>query len=299
VPPTSTGSSSPPEPPPPGRAPVRPEEIAARLEALGVRPSRRAGQSFLSDPFVPDVEVALLEASPGMPILEVGGGLGLLTEALLRRGLGPVRVVERDPRLVGHLQELLGERVEVLEGDARRIDLRPGERVIGNLPFSSASPILQRLFELRPPRVVALVQREVGERLAAAPGSSAYGRPTIQAALYGRVEAFATVPARAFTPRPEVEAVSIRFTPRPGPLPVDSPVRLESLVRRIFAWRRKQLGKTLGAVLGSPGRAARCAEAAGWPSGWARLRPETLAPEAFFALERAVAREEGAPPPTR
>jgi 16S rRNA (adenine1518-N6/adenine1519-N6)-dimethyltransferase len=297
VPRTSTGSSSPPEPP--GHAPVRPEEIAARLDELGVRPSRRAGQSFLSDPFVPDVEVALLEASPGMPVLEIGGGLGLLTEALLRRGLGPLRVVERDPRLARHLRGLFGARIEVVEGDARKLAPHPGERVIGNLPFSSASPILQRLFELQPPRVVALVQREVGERLASAPGSAAYGRPTIQAALYGTVEAFATVPARAFTPQPEVEAISIRFTPRPGPLPVELPARLESLVRRIFAWRRKQLGKTLGAVLGSPGRAARCAEAAGWPAGWAQLRPETLTPEAFFALERAVAREEAAPPPPR
>lgn len=295
MPRTSTGSSSLPEPGA-GHAPVRPEEIRARLEALGVRPSRRAGQSFLADPFVPDVEVALLEAAPGEPVLEIGGGLGLLTEALLRRGLGPVRVLERDPRLAGHLRELLGGRIEVVEGDARTIALRPDERVIGNLPFSSASPILHRLFALRPPAVVALVQREVGERLAAAPGSTIYGRPTIQAALYGTVERFAVVPASAFVPRPEVAAVSIRFRPRAGPLPVGSPERLEELVRRLFSWRRKQLGKTLGAVLGPPGRAERLARAAGWPEGWPRLRPEQLPPEAFFALERAVGAEAGRPP---
>ncbi|MCI4334992.1 MAG: hypothetical protein L3K04_05135 [Thermoplasmata archaeon] len=296
MPPTSTGSSSPREPAggAPPRAPARPSEIADRLERLGVRPSRSSGQSFLCDPFAADIEVALLELPAGTGVTEIGGGLGLLTEALLRRGISPLRVLERDRRLARHLRGLFGDRVRVEEVDAREYDFPPGEGVIGNLPFSSASVILQRLFPRRPPRVVALVQQEVGERLAASPGGSAFGRPTIQAQLYGSVEQFATVPAHSFYPVPAVDAVTIRFTPRAGTLPVDSPARLEELVRHIFAWRRKQLGRTLANQLGGAARAARLASAAGWEAGWEHQRPEELPPEAYFALERAVAADEPA-----
>jgi 16S rRNA (adenine1518-N6/adenine1519-N6)-dimethyltransferase len=272
----------------PANPPVRRDEIRARLASLGVRPSKGSGQSFLTDPFLPDIEVALLEVPRGTPVVEVGGGLGALTAALLRRGVSPLRVIERDPRLARHLRELVGDRAQVVEEDALTLPFDPTEAVIGNLPFSSATPLLMRLFALRPPRIVALVQREVGERLAAKPGSTAFGRPTILAALYGTVETFARVPSRSFEPEPAVEGIVLRFTPRNGALPVLAPLGLEEITRRLFAWRRKQLGNSLPAVVGGESQADHLGNLAGWPSDWRRRRPEELAPELYFALARAM-----------
>ena len=252
-----------------------------------MRPSKGWGQSFLTDPFVADAEVALLDRSPGEPVVEIGGGLGILTAALLRRGLGPVTVIERDRRLAGHLRATFGDRVSVVEGDALRIELPPAA-VVGNLPYSVAAPILVRLLELRVPRWVALVQREVAERLAAGPGSKQYGRLALLARLYGEVELYRTVPAESFWPVPEVESRIVVHVARKEDLPVPSAARFEKIVRGLFSARRKQLGNLLPRIAISGRSARELAAAAGWPTDWYHLRPEELPPEAFFALAREL-----------
>ena len=273
----------------PAGVPERPEEIRRTLSALGVRPSRRRGQSFLADPFVADAEAALVtDIVPG-PILEIGGGLGILTAALLRRGVRLLAVVERDPRLARFLQATFGDSVSVREEDATSTDLAGVRCVVGNLPYSLATPILLRCFAARVPRTVFLVQREVAERLAASPGTRRYGRLALAARLYGEVELFQTVPARAFEPTPEVEGRLAVHRARIGPLPVPSVPVFERAVRTLFRARRKQLGNLLPALAGSSGAADRLAEASGWPPGWSTRRPEELPPEAFFALATHLA----------
>ncbi len=269
--------------------PTRPEEIRAALRALGVRPSRRHGQSFLADPYVADAEAALAAPVPATPLIEVGGGLGILTAALVRRGVRPLAVVERDARLARHLRTTFGERVAVEEADALERPFDPGVGVVGNLPYSIATPLLLRLFALRVPRVTFLIQREVAERLAAGPGSRAYGRLSIVARLFGEVELFRTVPASSFEPQPEVESRLAVHVARSGPLPVPSVAQLEDAVRVLFRSRRKQLGNLLPRWAGSDGAADRLAERAEWPADWARRRPEELAPEAYFRLASARA----------
>jgi 16S rRNA (adenine1518-N6/adenine1519-N6)-dimethyltransferase len=269
--------------------PERPEEVRATLERLRVVPSKRWGQSFLTDPFVADAEAALVGLPPGRPVVEIGGGLGILTAALLRRGLGPITVVERDPRLAAFLREALGNRVDVVEGDAREIALPIADCVVGNLPYSAATPILLRLFAARVPRVVFLVQREVAERLASGPGSKEYGRLSLVAQMYGTVELFRAVPPGAFTPPPQVESRLAVHVARSDPLPVPSVKEFERVVRVLFSSRRKQLGNLLPRLVPPSSSAARLAAASDWPSNWATLRPENLPPSAFFALARAVA----------
>jgi 16S rRNA (adenine1518-N6/adenine1519-N6)-dimethyltransferase len=287
---TSTASSSPPSRPVPSAfgVPERPEEIRRTLTALGVRPSKSWGQSFLTDPFVADAEAALVELPPGRPVLEIGGGLGILTAALLRRGLGPLTVIERDPRLAAFLRSTFGERVRVVGGDALEVDLPPADCVVGNLPYSVATPILVRLFERRAPRIVFLIQREVAERLAAAPGSKRYGRLTLLAKLYGEVELYRTVAASSFSPEPEVQSRLGVHIARQGRLPVSSVPTFERVVRALFSSRRKQLGNLLPRLAGPPRDADALAREAGWPTEWATLRPEDLPPEAFFALTRCL-----------
>jgi len=268
--------------------PERPDEVRAALESLGIAPSKAWGQSFLTNPFIADAEAALVEVPPGRPVVEIGGGLGVLTAALVRRGLRPLTVVERDPRLAGFLRTSFGDRVEVVEGDALAVDLPPAECIVGNLPYSVATPILLRLFERRVPRIVFLVQREVAERLAAGPGSKEYGRLSIVARLYGTVELFRTVPANAFTPHPKVESRLAVHVARSDPLPVPSVPRFERAVRVLFASRRKQLGNLLPRLAPSRAAADALAENAGWPADWRRLRPEDLPPESYFSLARAL-----------
>ncbi len=253
-----------------------------------MRPSKAWGQSFLTDPFVADAEASLVEPAPGRSVMEIGGGLGLLTEALLRRGVAPLTVVERDPRLAGFLRTAFGPRVTVLEADAQNDPLPAVDVVVGNLPYSVATPILLRLFERRTPRVVFLVQREVAERLAAQPGSRQYGRLALIARFYGEVELFRRVGPEAFSPEPEVDSRLAVHTARPGPLPVPSPDRFERAVRTLFSSRRKQLGNLLPRLAGDRERAERLARRAGWPDDWARRRPEELEPESYFALARAL-----------
>jgi 16S rRNA (adenine1518-N6/adenine1519-N6)-dimethyltransferase len=270
--------------------PERPEEIRASLAALGVRPSKEWGQSFLTDPFVADAEAALVELPNGRPVTEIGGGLGILTAALLRRGIGPLTVVERDRRLARHLSTTFDGRVTVLTGDALTLPLPPADAVVGNLPYSVATPLLLRLFEARTPRIVFLVQREVAERLAAGPGSKRYGRLSIIAQLYGTLELYRTVGADAFTPRPEVESRIAVHVARTGPLPVPSVPVFEELLRRLFSSRRKQLSNLLPRVVPDDTDAATLARNAGWPSDWSRRRPEELPPEAYFALANVLSR---------
>jgi 16S rRNA (adenine1518-N6/adenine1519-N6)-dimethyltransferase len=254
-----------------------------------VRPSKEWGQSFLTDPFVADAEAALVELPAGRPVVEIGGGLGILTAALLRRGIGPITVIERDRRLARFLSTTFGSRVTVLTGDALTLPFPPADAVVGNLPYSLATPLLLRLFAARTPRVVFLVQREVAERLAAGPGSKRYGRLSIIAQLYGSIELFRTVGPAAFTPRPEVESRIGVHVARTEPLPVPSVPAFEEILRRLFSSRRKQLSNLLPRVVPDGETAEGLARRAAWPDDWARRRPEELPTSAFFALARVLA----------
>lgn len=288
---TSTASSSRPSPrraAVSAGAPSGPAQVETTLARLGVRPSRRWGQSFLTDPFVADAEAALLDAPPGTPVVEIGGGLGILTEALLRRGTAPLTVIERDPRLAAHLRKRFRGRATIVEQDALTAELPIDAFVIGNLPFSVGTPLLLALWKRRTPRVVVMVQREVADRIAAGPGSRAYGRLSILAALYGTTELYQTVPSRLFCPPPGVEGRLLRHEARRGPLPVPSVEHFEQLVRVLFSSRRKQLGNLLPRLAPSVASAGAWAEAAGWPNGWERRRPEELSSAAYFALAAAA-----------
>ncbi|MGI0131972.1 MAG: 16S rRNA (adenine(1518)-N(6)/adenine(1519)-N(6))-dimethyltransferase RsmA [Thermoplasmata archaeon] len=282
--------------------PTRPADVARTLRALGVTPAKARGQSFLTDAYVADAEAALTAAKPGETVLEIGGGLGILTAALLRRGTGPLIVIEKDPRLAAHLKERFRDRVRVVEGDALDVDLPPARVVVGNLPFSVAAPILLRLLPLRIPTIVLLLQREVAERLAAGPGTKVYGRLTILARAYGDVELFRSVPSSSFYPVPAVDGRLVVLRAHPGDLPVRSVPRLQQVVRDLFRSRRKQLGNLLPSVTPDGDDPRRLANASGWPDDWSRKRPEDLAWADYFRLadeleRRSPGRRRGPGPP--
>ncbi|MCI4367958.1 MAG: 16S rRNA (adenine(1518)-N(6)/adenine(1519)-N(6))-dimethyltransferase RsmA [Thermoplasmata archaeon] len=265
-------------------APDSARAVEETLAGLGVRPSRRLGQSFLVDAFVADAEAALVASSDPSSVVEIGGGLGILTEAIVRRGLSPLTVVERDPRLVRFLRGRFAQRARVIEADGASFEIPKGAVVVGNLPFSVATPMLIHWMESRVKAVVAMVQKEVGDRLCASEGSKLYGRLSIVAALYGSVEPFQVVRSSSFFPMPEVEGRVIVFRRHEGELPARSPERVVSVVRTLFSSRRKKLGNLLPRLASSRTDAKELARRAQWPEDWQDRRPETLPPSDFFRL---------------
>ncbi len=293
---TSTGSSSRGE-----RAaeaadavPGTPSEVDAALRRLGVRPSRSYGQSFLVDRFAADALAALADGPAGAPVYEIGGGLGLVTRALLERGRRPLTVVERDRRLADHLARTFGAEVRVVRADATTFDFPPEATVVGSLPFATGTTIVLELLRRRVRRIAVMLQREVAERFAANPGGRTYGRPSILARLYGEPELWREVPSTSFYPRPKVDGRLLAHTARAGALPVRSVPTLEDAVRRLFASRRKQLGNLLPGLASPERPAARLAAAAGWPVGWEHARPEQLEPAAYFRLADVLSEEDAA-----
>jgi 16S rRNA (adenine1518-N6/adenine1519-N6)-dimethyltransferase len=245
-------------------------DVRALLAEHGLRPSRALGQNFLVDPNTATRIARLAEVDSTDRVLEIGPGLGSLTLALAATGAS-VLAVEIDRRLVPVLESVVGEapNVTVEQGDALTLDiagrLSGGEwSCVSNLPYNVATPVVLRLLDDVPQitRLLVMVQREVGERLAAAPGTRAAGAVSVRIAWHAEARIVGAVPASVFVPRPRVESVLVRLDRRRmPPVDVSSPERMFTLVRAGFAQRRKTLRRSLRPVLGD--RAAEVLAAAG------------------------------------
>jgi 16S rRNA (adenine1518-N6/adenine1519-N6)-dimethyltransferase len=264
-----------------------------RLREFGVRPNRELGQSFLIDDNILGVIGRAAELGERDVALEVGGGLGVLSEYLAPR-VAHLHVVEIDRSLEAPLRDAVGgfENVTLHFGDAVELDFGaldpPPGKVVANLPYGvAATVVLKALAELPEAElVVAMVQREVGERLAAAPGSKAYGVTSALAQLSAHVRVERRVPASVFHPAPNVESAIVVLR-RTGPPPRQEVV---DLVHAAFAHRRKALAGSLALAPGAPAgireRARAALEEMGHP---ADARAERLSPAELAALAERLA----------
>jgi len=271
---------------------------------------RRLGQHFLSDPAILDRIVDALDPHPEDLVLEIGPGTGTLTRRLAPR-VGHVVAIERDRRLAAALLTpepgltTLPNNVTIIAGDALTLDWheplttalgpRPSAlghsfKIIGNIPYYVTSPLIERALQPPLPRVVVfLVQREVADRVVAAPGGRVYGALSVGVQAVTRAERLFVVRAGAFRPPPTVDSAVLRLTPRSDPVVLEeerAPFR--AFVVGLFGQRRKQLGRALREAAGlTADRAAAACDAIGVPPS---ARPETLAVPEFARLFRHVAR---------
>lgn len=225
------------------------------LDRYDLRPSRALGQNFVVDPNTVRRIARLAAIEPGDHVVEVGAGLGSLTLALAEAG-AVVTAVELDRHLLPVLEEVLADAEPaptIVHGDAMSLDwprvLAGADRwhLVANLPYNVATPLVLDVLDGVPAidRMLVMVQREVGERLAADPGTAAYGIPSVKVAYWAQAEVVGRVGPTVFLPRPKVESVLVRIVRRAAPATTADPERLFALVRAGFGQRRKMLRRSL------------------------------------------------------
>jgi 16S rRNA (adenine1518-N6/adenine1519-N6)-dimethyltransferase len=249
-----------------------PALIRELAQELDLRPTKTLGQNFLHDANTIRRIVRTADLRADDVVLEVGPGLGSLTLGLLP-AVARVVAVEIDPRLAARLPVTVAERrpdlsdqLSVVTADALRIQELPGPpptALVANLPYNVAVPVLLHLLELFPTleRALVLVQAEVAERLAAGPGTAAYGIPSVKAAWYGEVRRAGAVGRRVFWPEPNVDSGLVALVRRPPP--AGDRAATFAVIDAAFATRRKSLRAALARWAGSPVAAEARLRAAG------------------------------------
>jgi 16S rRNA (adenine1518-N6/adenine1519-N6)-dimethyltransferase len=268
--------------------------IKALLEKYNLRPSKSLGQNFLYDEGIARKVIAAADLTPADHVIEVGSGLGILTRPLAEQA-GRVVAIELDRCLVEILRETLSplSNIEIVEGDVLRTDLvelvPPGVpyKVIANLPYYITSAAIRHFLEAtrRPQLLVIMVQREVAERILAAPGKMSLLSVGVQ--FYGQPHLVARVSRGAFYPSPRVDSAILRIDVYDHP-PVwgDNPARFFQVVRAGFSQRRKQLRNSLSARLGLS--AQEITDALRAHNLDEKLRPQTLSIEDWGKICDAI-----------
>lgn len=251
-----------------------PRTIRQLAAEIGLRPTKQRGQNFVTDPNTVRRIVAKSGITADDVVLEVGPGLGSLTLGLLETGAQVTAIEIEDtlaallPRTVAQLQPDNAERLRVVAADALTVTELPGPAptaVVANLPYNVAVPVLLHLLATfdRWRLGLVMVQLEVADRLAAAPGSKVYGVPSAKVAWYAAAERVGTVPPTVFWPAPNVDSGLVRLTRREPPTTGASREEVFAVIDAAFAQRRKMLRSALSGLFGSSAAASEAITAAG------------------------------------
>lgn len=264
-----------------------------RRDRAGFPPTRKSlGQHFLTDRRILSRIADALHLDGGETVLEIGPGRGALTDILVERA-GRLVAIEYDRALAEMLRQRYARRNNVLIAEADVLAVSLGELaagpyvLVGNVPYYITTPILfHALVPPRAQRSVYLVQKEVADRLSAAPGTKEYGGLTVNVAAVARAETLFKVPAGAFSPPPKVDSAVVRITPLATPLiSLEEERAFRLLVQGAFGMRRKQMRRVLRSLYGIDAVAADAILGATGIDP--EVRPETLTPEQFARLLRA------------
>jgi len=270
-----------------------PAEIRDLAELLGIQPTKKLGQNFVIDANTVRRIVKSAGVTGDETVVEVGPGLGSLTLGLLETGASVV-AVEIDKRLAAQLPLTVESlqpdaRLTVITEDALRVTELPGDPTVfvANLPYNVSVPVLLHFLEHFPhiERGLVMVQAEVGERVAAGPGSKVYGAPSVKAAWYGEFATAGKVSRQVFWPVPNVDSILVRFERREQPGTEAERLATFALVDAAFQQRRKMLRQALSGVLGGSAGASARLDAAGIAP---TARGEELTVKEFLAIARAA-----------
>ncbi len=271
-----------------------PAEIRDLATLLDVQPTKKLGQNFVVDANTVRRIVRLAKIESGDEVLEVGPGLGSLTLGILEAG-ARLTAVEIDPRLAAQLPTTVetlqpGAPLQVITADALRVTELPAppRRLVANLPYNVSVPVLLHLLETFPSLESALVmvQAEVGQRLAAAPGSKVYGSPSAKAAWYGRWFTQGQVSRQIFWPVPNVDSILVGFERGERPGTEEERRATFQIIDAAFGQRRKMMRQALAELFGGSAAASARLEAAGVEP---TVRGEQLTVSDFLAIARAEA----------
>jgi len=273
--------------------PIR--RVKELLRSYGLKPRRRLGQHFLLDMGLMERLADHAELCPADTVLDVGAGLGFLTEILARRS-GRVLAVELDRGLVRLLRDRLASwpNVEVIEGDVLKAPLPPFNKAVSAPPYHIISKLIFWLLDRQELELAVLVvQEELARRLVAEPGTDDYGRLTITVSYRADVEFLEPVPRDRFWPRPDVDSMAVKLVRRPSPFRVEDEALFLALVRGLFAHRNKLVRRALRLALTALGMDEREARALAASSPYADRRVRELLPEKVAEIASYISRHLG------
>jgi 16S rRNA (adenine1518-N6/adenine1519-N6)-dimethyltransferase len=266
---------------------MRAEEVRAVLGSMGKRANKRLGQNFLLDESVVRRQVQLAELGPDDAVLEIGPGLGVLTEEILSTG-AKVVAIEQDEAFCGFLERRFGRRITLVRADAVKAFLPSFNKVVSNLPYQISSPIVFRLLEAGFEVAVLMLQREFAERMVAGPGTSEYGRLSVGVYYRADCEVAFNVSRSSFWPQPRVDSCVVKLVPKEPPFRPEDERLYFDVVKAIFSHRRKKVSNSL-AVDPSVARLLTEGVRQGLPSlPYATKRAEELTPEMICELADAL-----------
>lgn len=273
-----------------GAAQIR--QIASQLE---LTPTKKWGQNFVIDPNTVRRIVEVGGITSADEVVEIGPGLGSLTIGLLAQAKSVVaieideRLATQLPKTISELDADLAKKLIVLNVDALKIEQLPTQatKLVANLPYNISVPVILHFLEKFPSirEILVMVQAEVGERLAAGPGSKIYGVPSVKARFYGEVAKVATISRQIFWPVPNVDSVLVRIVRHDESPDLAMKEQLFAVVDAAFSQRRKTLRSALSSFLGGSAQVDVVLAQAGVNSG---LRGEQLDIEAFLAISKAA-----------
>ena len=214
------------------------------IARTGIVPKKSKGQNFLTDTRVAYRHIGYAGISEGDRVLEVGPGLGILTERLVDL---PCRLtcIELDDILAQYVEETFGDRLTLIHGDAVKVPFPEFDVFVSNLPYSVSTPIIFKLLDYRFRTAAVMVQKEFADRMVADVGSPEYSRLTVNLFYRADCEIMETVPASRFNPRPKVDSAIVRITPRKAPFDVMDEATFFKVTEVTFNHRRKKIGTSL------------------------------------------------------
>lgn len=220
------------------------KETKLILRKYNIRPRERLGQNFIVNEEVLQRQVDYAKIKKNDTVLEIGPGIGSLTKVLLENA-GKVWVIEKDPEMVNILRaRFKGRNLEIIEGDALKVELPRFDKIVSNIPYSISSPLTFRLLQASFKTAVLTYQKEFARRMIAEPGTREYSRLSIATYYYAKAEILEILKPEVFYPRPEVESAIVRLTPKEKPFEVDETLFFKTL-RALFTQRKKTVKKAL------------------------------------------------------